>query len=78
MDWRPVSRLPSPMATWVVERTQDSRFPFRITIEQEGRALLAVRAQSHWPGAGSQIFCLRETEFEPGEPLGVSGSAASS
>ena len=57
------------MATWVVERTQDRRFPFRITIEQGGRTLLAVRAQSHWPGAGSQIFCLRETEFDPAEPL---------
>jgi hypothetical protein len=57
------------MATWIVERTQDRRFPFRITIEQEGRTLLAVRAQSHWPGAGSQIFCLRETEHDPGEAL---------
>jgi hypothetical protein len=57
------------MATWVVERTQDRRFPFRITIEQEGRTLLAVRAQNHWPGAGSQIFCLRETELDPAEPL---------
>ncbi len=57
------------MATWVVERTQDRRFPFRITIEQEGRTLLAVRAQNRWPGAGSQIFCLRETELDPAEPL---------
>ncbi len=57
------------MATWVVERTQDRRFPFRITIEQEGRTLLAVRAQNHWPGAGTQIFCLRETELDPAEPL---------
>lgn len=57
------------MAEWVVERTQDRRFPFRITIEQEGRTLLAVRAQSHWPGAGSQIFCLRETELDPAELL---------
>jgi hypothetical protein len=59
----------SPMATWVVERTQDRRFPFRITIEQGGRTLLAVRAQNHWPGAGSQIFCLRETELDPAEAL---------
>lgn len=57
------------MATWVVERTQDRRFPFRITIEQGGRTLLAVRAQNHWPGAGSQIFCLRETELDPAEHL---------
>jgi hypothetical protein len=57
------------MATWVVERTKDRRFPFRITIEQEGRVLLAVRAQSQWPGAGSQIFCLREAELDPAESL---------
>jgi hypothetical protein len=57
------------VATWVVERTRDRRFPFRITIEQEGRTILAVRAQSHWPGAGSQIFCLRETELDPAEHL---------
>lgn len=57
------------MASWIVERTQDRRFPFRITIEQEGRLLLAVRAQSRWPGAGSQIFCLRETELDPAEQL---------
>ena len=57
------------MATWVVERTQDRRFPFRITIEQGGRTLLAVRAQNHWPGAGSQIFCLREAELDPAEAL---------
>src|SRR5512143_1529293 len=57
------------MATWIVERTQDGRFPFRITIEQDGRPLLAVRAQSHSPGAGKQIFCLRETELDPAEHL---------
>jgi len=56
-------------AYWVVERTRDRRFPFRITIEQDGRTLLAVRAQSDWPGAGSQIFCLRETEFDGTELL---------
>ncbi len=56
-------------AHWVVERTRDRRFPFRITIEQDGRTLLAVRTQSAWPGAGSQIFCLRETEFDGTEPL---------
>ena len=56
-------------AHWVVERTRDRRFPFRITIEQDGRTLLAVRAQSDWPGAGSQVFCLRETEFDGTEPL---------
>jgi hypothetical protein len=56
-------------AFWIVERTQDARFPFRISIEQNGRALLTVRAQSAWPGAGTQVFCLRETERDPAETL---------
>lgn len=56
-------------ATWIVERTQDARFPFRIRIEQSGRTLIAVRAQSAWPGAGTQVFCIRETEHDPTEAL---------
>ena len=55
-------------AFWIVERTENPRFPFRITIEQDGRTLLAVYAQNLWPGAGSQIFCLRE-KVAPEEEL---------
>ncbi len=51
----------APGHEWIVERTGHRRFPFRIRIEREGRTVLAVRAQSAWPGPGSQIFCLRET-----------------
>jgi hypothetical protein len=56
-------------AVWTVERTGHPRFPFRIAIEQEGRRILAVRAQSAWPGPGQQIFCLREHSLDPDEPL---------
>jgi hypothetical protein len=56
-------------AVWTVERTGHSRFPFRIAIEQNGRRLLAVRAQSAWPGPGQQIFCIREHALDPDEPL---------
>jgi hypothetical protein len=61
-----VSRMP---ASWLVERTQHPRFPFRISIEQDGRTLFAVRARSDWPAPGAQIFCLRERTFDPAEPL---------
>lgn len=54
---------------WLVERTVNQRFPFRVSIEQDGRLILAVRAQSHWPGPGQQIFCLRERELDSGELL---------
>lgn len=56
-------------ATWLVQKTGNARFPFRIAIEQNSRTLFAVRAKASWPGAGSQIFCLREREFDPAEAL---------
>lgn len=56
-------------ALWIVERTPSRRFPFRVSLEQNGRLLLAVRAQARWPGPGQQIFCLRERELDPAEPL---------
>ena len=56
-------------ALWTVERTLHRRFPIRITIEQDGRLLLAVRAQSPWPGPGQQVFSLRERAFDPEEHL---------
>ncbi|MGH8147471.1 MAG: ERCC4 domain-containing protein [Rhodanobacteraceae bacterium] len=56
-------------ATWLVQRTANDRFPIRIAIEQDGRVLFAVRAKSAWPGAGTQIFCLREREADPLEAL---------
>lgn len=58
-----------PAAVWIVERTRSRRFQFRLSIEQGGRLLLAVRAQSAWPGPGQQIFCLKERELDPAEPL---------
>lgn len=56
-------------AQWVVERTANRRFPFRVSIEQNGRLIVAVRAQARWPGPGQQIFCLRERQLDPAEPL---------
>lgn len=58
-------------ATWRVERTTSRRFPFRVSIEQNGRTVIAVRAAAPWPGPGQNIFCLREREFDPGEHLDV-------
>lgn len=56
-------------AIWILQRTQDARFPIRIAIEQAGSTLFAVRAKAAWPGAGTQVFCLRERELDPDEPL---------
>jgi len=57
------------VAQWIVERTVDARFPFRVRIEQDGRTILAVRAKYPWPGPGMNVFCLREKEFDPAEAL---------
>jgi len=57
------------VTTWLVQRTASLRFPFRIVIERNGTALLAVRAQSSWPGPGQQIFCVREEALDPEETL---------
>jgi len=56
-------------ATWIIERTTNRRFPFRVSVEQNGRLLVAVRAQASWPGPGQQVFCLRERELDPAESL---------
>ena len=52
---------------WTVERTASARFPYRIAIGTGESLLLAVRAQSLWPGPGQQIFCLRERAVDPAE-----------
>jgi len=56
-------------AEWIVERTPNPRFPYRIRIEQDGRVLLVVRARDAWPGAGTSVFCLRERTLLPDEVL---------
>jgi hypothetical protein len=56
-------------ALWRVERTANRGFPFRISIEQDARLVIAVRAKAVWPGPGQNIFCLREHEADPAEPL---------
>ena len=55
--------------TWILERTPNLRFPFRVSLEQGGRLIAAFRTQARWPGPGQQIFCLREHETDPDEPL---------
>jgi hypothetical protein len=65
----PRSTFQGMTATWIVQRTASPRFPFRVSIEQGGRLVVAVRAQAAWPGPGQQIFCVRERELDPAEFL---------
>lgn len=58
--------------TWQVEKTQNPRFPFRICILEDSRAVLALRAQDKWPGQKGNIFCIRESgSQEDGEDLNL-------
>jgi len=52
--------------TWILERTQNDRFPFRLQIIRGDKPWLTLRTQDRWPAAGRHIFCLREEE--PPEP----------
>ncbi|MCR4431846.1 MAG: ERCC4 domain-containing protein [Tepidanaerobacteraceae bacterium] len=47
---------------WILESVENDKFPYRLTIQNDGKEVLCLRVQSRWPGAGSQIFCLRESE----------------
>ena len=56
--------------TWILERTQNERFPYRLQILRDGKSWITLRAQDKWPAAGRHIFCLREEESpEPDEML---------
>lgn len=54
---------------WVLERTGNERFPYRLQILEDGRPWLVLRTQDHWPGANQNIFCLRESEAPLNEVL---------
>ncbi len=45
---------------WIIEKTGDKKFPFRLKIKKEGEILLCLRVQDRWPGQKGDIFCLRE------------------
>jgi hypothetical protein len=48
--------------TWILEKTQNDRFPYRLQILKGGQPWLTLRTQDKWPTAGRHIFCLREDE----------------
>jgi len=48
--------------TWILERTLNDRFPYRLQILRGDKPWLVLRTQDRWPAAGRHIFCLREDE----------------
>ncbi len=59
------------MLYWIVHKTGNPRFPFRIAIADESGDLFAVRAQDSWPGARGNIFCVRDSSSKDERDLFV-------
>jgi ERCC4-type nuclease/predicted Zn-ribbon and HTH transcriptional regulator len=47
---------------WILESTDKENFPYRVSIKRDNKILLALFVQDKWPGAGKNIFCLRDKE----------------
>jgi ERCC4-type nuclease len=54
-------------ALYILESVNSEKFPYRLTISQGEKILLALRVQDKWPGQKGNIFCLKEEsqELEP-------------
>lgn len=58
-----------PIQHFIVEKTTQPRFPYRVRLEEAGVVVFAVRAQHAWPSAGAGVFCLRDYGPKEGELL---------
>src|SRR5574341_516992 len=47
---------------WVLERSANDRFPYRLQILRGDTPFLTLRVQDRWPAANRNIFCLREND----------------
>jgi hypothetical protein len=54
---------------YILETVDDLKFPYRLTIRQGDKVLLALRVQDKWPGQKGNIFCIREENRELQPPL---------
>lgn len=55
---------------WILERTGDKKFPFRLRVEDAEERILCLHVQDRWPGPRGHIFCLRSKE-EIRDPVGA-------
>ncbi|MFO7807252.1 MAG: ERCC4 domain-containing protein [Candidatus Moraniibacteriota bacterium] len=63
----------SNQSIWTIRKTQNPKFPFRLTIYNGKEVLLDLYTQDKWPGTKGNIFCLRAlsrvTPEEEGEEI---------
>ncbi len=51
---------PGLTTLFILEQVDNERFPYRLTLRQGEKLLLALRVQEKWPGQKGNVFCLRE------------------
>ncbi len=49
---------------WIIHKTNNIKFPFRVEILDGERQVLCVLAQDAWPGAKGNVFCMRDIAVE--------------
>ncbi|MGA1846003.1 ERCC4 domain-containing protein [Deferribacter abyssi] len=54
---------------YILESVNNKKFPYRLTIRQGDKILLALRVQDKWPGQKGNIFCLREDNVKMEPPI---------
>ena len=54
---------------YILESVNNTKFPYRLTIRQDDKVLIALRVQDRWPGQRGNIFCIRETNQELDLPV---------
>jgi len=54
---------------FILEATYNPKFPYRMTIKRGEEVLLCLWVQDKWPTEGRHIFCIRQGDKEPIEPL---------
>ena len=45
---------------WLIFAHEETRFPYRLYIEEEPEKFLCLKVQEKWPGPGKRIFCKQE------------------
>lgn len=57
--------------SFILEKTYNPKFPFRLTIKKDEEILLCLWVQDRLPTEGRSIFCIRQGIEEPVEPLEI-------
>lgn len=51
------------MIYWIIEKTNNQKFPYKLSIKGKKKLLLSLFVQDKWPGSKGNIFCLRADKY---------------